>query len=99
MTCVLEVDTDEIRRAAAAMLAAAAYDAQPATVHSVDALRALASNGSARMRETLDRVKRCAQEAILAADAMAALTRSTAAKLETTATTMDQAELACAGGF
>jgi hypothetical protein len=51
------------------------------------------------MRETLDRVKRCAQEAILAADAMAALTRSTAAKLETTATTMDQAELACAGGF
>jgi hypothetical protein len=81
------------------MLVAAAYAAPAANADCVDAPRDLASTGSARMRETLDRVKRCAQEAILAADAMAALTRSTAAKLETTATTMDQAELACAGGF
>lgn len=99
MTCALDVDTGEIRRSSQTMIQAVEYYAQPSTIHPVKTLHALPSNGSAPVRETLECVKRCAQEAILAAEAMAALGRSTAARLSTVAANMDEAELSCATGF
>ncbi|MEO7125454.1 MAG: hypothetical protein ABI382_04375 [Nakamurella sp.] len=98
----LEVDTDEIRRARAALVDAADCHAQPATLPEVAAvsatLRHATCHGSAPVREALRLSIQRAEQGLEAAKRLATMTLSTADRLSSAAIAFDTVEQVCVGG-